>query len=497
MTTSRAPSAPAPCRSLRHGPTEPQTSPGRRRARRVQGPRVVPRLLAGLAAWLMAASGSAQILTLEDIEARAQRERPELIERQASIERARAELMVVQARTGPTLGARAEAGLAPGGELVEVTDNDGDEYLVAGSRPLGRADALIPQPRYAAVFAGKVTLLDFGRTAQGVRAAEAAVGAERAALVQAKVEVVESARSAYLAWLEAHQSLELARRDAEVTRARAVSVAALIEEGARAATDLTLAKYEQQLAELRQTRAERASGAALLALAASIQSELPPNAVPDLDVLEATAAPTSTAGAAAPASSAPIDAQPAPGAQPSPGANIERDPTVTALELQHRAALSAARAADRVGSPVLEAAGELGIQGQDINVFPVYRAAVTLTVPLWDGGQSAAQAAVHRAEARGLEARLRAVERALRTQQLAAREHLAAAQRELATSLALLQTAEALLAEAEEHYRAGSDTLERVLSAQRSLVAARREVLTAKLENARARLELTPVQVAP
>jgi outer membrane protein TolC len=61
----------------------------------------------------------------------------------------------------------------------------------------------------------------------------------------------------------------------------------------------------------------------------------------------------------------------------------------------------------------------------------------------------------------------------------------------------LLATAELMLSEAEEHYRSGSDTLERVLGAQRSLVQARREVLTAKLETARARLELTPVKVAP
>jgi outer membrane protein TolC len=62
-------------------------------------------------------------------------------------------------------------------------------------------------------------------------------------------------------------------------------------------------------------------------------------------------------------------------------------------------------------------------------------------------------------------------------------------------SLELLATAETLLSEAEDHYRSGSDTLERVLSAQRSLVQARREVLTSKLENARARLELRPVQL--
>jgi outer membrane protein TolC len=61
----------------------------------------------------------------------------------------------------------------------------------------------------------------------------------------------------------------------------------------------------------------------------------------------------------------------------------------------------------------------------------------------------------------------------------------------------LLATAELVLSQAEEHYRSGSDTLERVLNAQRSLVQARREVLSSQLETARARLELTPIHVQP
>jgi outer membrane protein TolC len=59
----------------------------------------------------------------------------------------------------------------------------------------------------------------------------------------------------------------------------------------------------------------------------------------------------------------------------------------------------------------------------------------------------------------------------------------------------LLATAETLLSEAEDHYRSGSDTLERVLSAQRSLLQAQREVLASKLDNARARLDLAPVML--
>ncbi len=438
---------------------------------------------------LVARNASAQIVTLDEIEVQAQRERSELIERQASIERAQAELAAVSSKSGPTLAVRTEAGLAPGRPLVRVEDIGGQRYLVQGSRPIGDPNALVPQARYGALLLGKITLLDFGRTALGARAAEAAIGAERASLVQAKVELVQGARGAYLAWVEAHQTWQLAERDAEVAAARTVSVKELIAEGARPATDATLSSYDEQLARLRQNRARRAVEEALRALGASIQSPLPAHAVPDLDVLEPgpLALPPPTT----------------PGAPPSspqrgvPAATPDKPAALTALELQQQAALSAARAADRSAAPVLDASAEVGVQGQNDDLFPVYQAGLSLTIPIWDGGLQSAQAAIHRAEARGLEARLRLVERTLQAAQDAAQSRWQAATAELGLTLELLSTAEAMLSEAEEHYKSGSDTLERVLGAQRSLVQARREVLTAKLETARARLDLTPVKVQP
>lgn len=431
----------------------------------------------------------AQILTLEEIEAKAQRPRPELLERQAAVERAQAELGVVQSSSAPTLGGRVDAALAPGGRLIEVPLNPArpdDIYYVQGSRTLGESEAFLPVPRYGVMLAGKLTLLDFGRTRLGVRAAESAISAERASLIQAKVELVQQAREAYLMWLEAHQTWQLAERDAEVAAARTVSVRELIAEGARPATDATLSAYDEQLALLRQTRAERAVEAALQALAAAVQNELPSRSVPDLDVLEAEPAPEPPASEARP-----------PGNPPAPRApqRTGSDPALIALERQQQAALSAARAADHGGIPVLDASAELGVQGQETQVFPVYRVGLSLSIPLWDGGRQASQAAVHRAEAHGIEARLRAVEKGIRAREEAARSRYRAASAELRLSLMLLATAELMLSEAEEHYRAGSDTLERVLGAQRSLVQARREVLTTQLEAARARLELTPVKV--
>ena len=163
--------------------------------------------------------------------------------------------------------------------------------------------------------------------------------------------------------------------------------------------------------------------------------------------------------------------------------------------MQENAARSAARAASRGRAPQLDAAAEVGLSGQETQIFPVYRAALSLSVPIFDGGALAAQAQQHRAEARGLAARRQLTEEKLRAHQIAAQTALRAAGEELVLTLELLRTAEALVSEAEEHYRSGSDTLERVLSAQRSLVQARREVLTAKLDTARARLELTPVKL--
>jgi len=284
---------------------------------------------------------------------------------------------------------------------------------------------------------------------------------------------VRAARSAYLDWIEAHQSWQLAQRDAEVTSARTSSVRALILEGARPATDATLSTYDEQLAKLREARARRASVLALEALAASLQSELPPSSVPELTVLEPQAAP-----GAAPATAA-----------------APRDQALAVLDRQRDAALSAARAADRSRAPQLEVGAEVGVQGVDELLFPVYRAALSLSVPIYDGGAISAAADQHRATARGLEARRQRLEREIVAARRAAERALESASEELAMSRELLATAETMLAEAEDHYRSGSDTLERVLNAQRSLLQAQREVLASKLENARARLELKPVEL--
>jgi hypothetical protein len=50
----------------------------------------------------------AETLTLAEVEARAQRDRPELAERRASIDKANADRAAAAAKGGPTVAARAE-----------------------------------------------------------------------------------------------------------------------------------------------------------------------------------------------------------------------------------------------------------------------------------------------------------------------------------------------------------------------------------------------------
>jgi outer membrane protein TolC len=430
---------------------------------------------------------SADTLTLAEVEARAQRERPELAERRAGIDKANADRAAAAAKGGPTLAARGELSLAPGAELLEIDQGD-ETYFVQGSRAFGQGGALTPLPRYAVVLAGKYTILDFGRTSLGVRAADASILAERASLVQAKVELVRAARTSYLDWIEAHQTWQLAQRDAEVTSARTVSVRELILEGARPATDATLSAYEEQLAKLRQARAHRASLLAFESLAAALQSDLPRDAVPELDVIEPASSGPLASGAAPNASA--LDA-----AAPDAAQGIGYDQALDVLDRQRDAALAAARAAGRWRAPQLDITAEVGASGVDAQLFPAYRAGLAITVPIFDGGAMSASADQYRAEARGLDARRERLAKEIAAARRVAETALASASDELGMSLELLATAETLLSEAEDHYRSGSDTLERVLSAQRSLVQAHGEVLTSKLENARARLELRPVQL--
>src|SRR5262249_30644015 len=153
--------------------------------------------------------------------------------------------------------------------------------------------------------------------------------------------------------------------------ARRERVQTRIQEGARPDADLSAVQYEEASAQLEATNARGNAASARLRLEYAVGAELPPKAVPDIDTLS------------------PPEATPP----------ARSDPALTALELRRKAALASATLQKRNRLPLLSGAAETGVRGQKDHVFPAYRVAVSLSVPIWDQGFSTANAKAAEAEA--------------------------------------------------------------------------------------------------
>src|SRR5262245_18598460 len=92
----------------------------------------------------------AEPLALRDVEERALAQRSSIAAARARVAAARAGVDVADGARHPTLAGELTSEVAPGGRLIRVLDRNGDEYLVAGSRPIGETGALIPDFRYGA-----------------------------------------------------------------------------------------------------------------------------------------------------------------------------------------------------------------------------------------------------------------------------------------------------------------------------------------------------------
>src|SRR5690606_30414362 len=117
------------------------------------------------------------------------------------LRRARAEEELARAARRPSVVARADGTLAPGGQLVTLYDQENSPFLVSGSRPFGDSDAFVPQARYSAGVGAGMTLYDFGRTARALEAARAKINAEQAGAEQVRHQLVLDVREAYARWL--------------------------------------------------------------------------------------------------------------------------------------------------------------------------------------------------------------------------------------------------------------------------------------------------------
>jgi outer membrane protein TolC len=408
-------------------------------------------------------TASAETVRLEELEAVALARRGSLSAARARIAGARSGVDVAKAPSRPTLMGELSGEAAPGGRLVRVADQNGDEYLVQGSRALGEEGALIPDLRYGAGLSLAGRLFDFGRTDEAVRAARAELGATRLDERAERRAVLRDVDDAYLDWLSAVGARDVARRRAESARALRESAEGLGVEGAASGAEAEPARHDEARAALELERAETDVVLSRLALERATGRALPPNAEPDLRVLEV--------------------------APPSP--SREDDPEPAALR-RRAEALSAQAAAHRATArPILSGVVELGVRGQTENVFPLYRVGVELSVPIAGGGIESASAEMASARAdeffaRASDARAQA---ALERERL--RQSLEHAVRELVLVRRLVELARTSLSREEERLALGSGDRRAVIEARLRHHQAELELLAARVKRARAILALS------
>lgn len=425
-------------------------------------PRSLGSLAAAFALVFAAAGAKADVLGLRAVEELALRNRSLLDEYRARTREARA--LVAKAESGyyPDLALRLDGQLAPGGELFRAADVGGEEFLVRGSRPLGEAGAFTPQPGYGLKLGVEQTLYDFGRTRSAVRAASALRDAGLSGEDAARDALVRDVRDAYLDWATAVELEALAheaQRDAGTRRER---VGILVEQGARPASDLTVAKSDELLAQLEATRAREQRDAAGRRLAHATGLEaLPPDATPE---------PALLAGE--------IELRGASGAE------------FAVLERRGTAERESARAHERSDAPQLKASAEAGVRGQEEELFPVYGLMLSLSVPLWDGGTTDAEADAARARASAADARLAELHAEQASRHRDAEARRAAALERLHLAEQFLTLARQRLDEAEARYDAGLAPLQELRDARANQHRARTEFVLARALGAQARLDL-------
>lgn len=415
----------------------------------------------------LATRASADVVTLRDLETNAVQRRASVTAAKERSAAARAGLRLSRSAYSPVATLNVEASGSPGGRLIHVTDTSGDEYLVAGSRRVGESGAFIPQARYGALLSMGGRLYDFGRTRAAVRAAEAQSTAAAADEGATRVTVIQEVRSAYLGWLEAAVIHATSERAVANAHARRQLVQARIETGVRPAAEMGPVLYDEALAMLDESAAKGHMSEAKLDVERAAATALAQDAVPDPSLLDR---------------------------EPPFSDRVPESPSRIALEKREVAARATARMHDHESAPVLSAGAEAGIRGQTTDVFPAYRAFLSLSVPLWDGGAGNARAASARAEAAALEAEVREQRAALTSAQKRARVDYDNAVERVRLSESLLVLAAARARDAEARYDIGNEKIEIVLEASVALLRAQRELLLAKVARAGATLQMQTPQ---
>jgi outer membrane protein TolC len=424
----------------------------------------------GLLLGLHARAATADVVRLQDLEEKAVHQRARIAGDRADVAAARADADSARSAYSPTLALNLLASGEPGGHLIHVNDREGVDYLVAGSRTLGAEGAFIPEVRYGGLLSLQGRIYDFGRTRAAVAAADARVWAAEAKGQASRTAIVSEVRAAYLDWLGSGLLRAVSERALGNARARLDLVQARVSSGTRPPSDLAPARYELTLAEIDDLEARQRVESAKISVERAAGGPLAVNAAPDPSVL---------------------DRQP-------PRVDAGETLEAVALRRQRASALAMAKYYERGTAPVLSGIAEAGVRGQEANVFPAYRASVSLAIPILDGGAASSQAARAREEAALLDAREREYRTDVQAERARARNDWARSAERLRLAESLYAVAAARARDAEDRYNLGEGKIEAVLETGAGLSRAEREVVLAKIYRADAALRVeTPRAEAP
>jgi outer membrane protein TolC len=422
-------------------------------------------LLFALVLVLVAGRARAEVVRLGEIESRALSNPAAFSEARARIAQADAELEALRDARRPTVTLNVDTTVAPGGQLIDVQASDGEHFLVQGSRTLGSPGAFDPQPRYGGIVVVQAGLLDFGRTANRIRAAERRAQSTRTEEGALRGEISRACRRAYLGWTVAYARQRLVEHRVHDEQARVDVLRGWIAAGSKPTADLAAAELEQVDVEMEAAEARGAVARARLDLQQATGVPLDAAATPDLDILEASSS---------------ID-------EP-PGAGF----AARALDQQADALVATAEAIERVRAPIVFATAQAGLRGQSSNVFPAYQLGLAIALPLWDGGVAAAHARAARAQADQLRAEARSSLQSYSDEREAARVDLASGDERVRLGEKLRRLAETVARQADERYRLGTADLRALLDADERLAHAEAQALAAKADRAHAALRLGP-----
>lgn len=400
----------------------------------------VAALLVSLVAALTPGLASAEVVTLQELEALALQNQARWEAVEAGSEQAVAEVRAARAGLKPSFWMNIGTFVAPGSDIERVQTVDGREVNVRASPTVTESTAFRPNLRYEATIDMRAPLYD-GRNRAQIKAAEAYRAAAQASSGASRETVLAMVRASYLDWLAAYMDRDFAARAAQEAAGQKERIGARVGDGDRPPSELDAAQYEALQAELVASNTRSRLAAAQRILESAVGADLPADAEPDLELLR-------------------IDSAEGEG-------SIAWE--VEALELEREAARQEAKMHRKSRVPVLAVLGQTGVAGVNERAFPMYRLGLNLAVPLWDGGRALSMAQAADARAAELDARAHDVQLAQRDELKQATLDRKHAEEQLALANDLVAVSEKRVDQAQTSYELGAGDLDSLAGAREAL----------------------------